>query len=53
MLSCGMCSAFQPVLMPKKAGALRFVPFVGLAAWLIGSAADSNAVDDGTSPEHH
>ncbi len=48
-----MCSVFQPMLMPRRAGALRFVPFVGLAAWLIGGAADSDAADDGTSPEHH
>ena len=31
-------SVFQAMLMPKAAGNLRFVPFVGLAAWLLGGA---------------
>ena len=43
-----LCSVFQPILMPRKAGALRFVPFVGLAAFLIGGAASDSAVEDST-----
>ena len=37
-LDAVLYSMFQAMLMPKAAGNLRYVPFAGLAAWLIGGA---------------
>lgn len=38
VLDALLYSTFQAVLMPKAAGNLRFVPFAGLAIFLIGGA---------------
>lgn len=38
VLDALLYSIFQAVLMPKAAGKLRFVPFAGLALFLIGGA---------------
>lgn len=35
-LDAVLYSVFQAMLMPTAAGNLRYVPFAGLAAWLIG-----------------
>ena len=37
-LDAVLYSVFQAMLMPKAAGNLRYVPFAGLAVWLIGGA---------------